>query len=196
MNTFTRSSPAMNTNNIFTKTAIATVVAASLGVPAMAADTRLTTGALSASTIRTATLTAVAGELEETKIRTISGQTFTFVKKISAKGEVSSVIYDSKGNLVDPRRVPVAKVERVDAAVSAWVNKMLQAGAYSETLRVDIALELPVKIVEAPVETGAGEIADGQIIEGIINGRSLKAGELELHVDRMAAQQTKTLMEQ
>lgn len=112
-----------------------------------------------------------------TKVAVINGAKYSFSKIIDAQGEVKTQILNPKGQEISEREVPFAKAEKIDPRVRKWVEEMRAQGNYSATLQVDIALRLDVN-PSVPVESGFGEIRNGEAASGVVNGRELGAKEL------------------
>lgn len=121
----------------------------------------------------------------DTKVAVIDGAKYSFSKIVNAQGEVKTQILNSAGKVISEREVPQAKFEKFDPRVVKWVKEMLSQGNYSETLSVDIALNLEVSI-SVPVETAFGEIRNGETASGVVNGRELDSKELNQFGDSSA----------
>lgn len=123
--------------------------------------------------------------LETTKVAVIGGAKYSFSKIIDAQGEVKTQILNPDGKVISEREVPRAKTEKFDPRVVKWVKEMLSQGNYSATLSVDIALNVGVNL-QVPVETGFGEIRNGETASGVVNGREFGARELNQYGDASA----------
>jgi hypothetical protein len=123
--------------------------------------------------------------VESTKIAVIGGAKYSFSKIIDAQGELKTRILNPDGKVISEREVPVVKAEKFDPRVVKWVKEMTSQGNYSATLSVDIALNLGVSL-PVPVETGVGEIRNGEVASGLVNGRELGAKELNQYGDTSA----------
>ncbi|WP_062065622.1 S8 family serine peptidase [Cellvibrio sp. OA-2007] len=123
--------------------------------------------------------------LDNTKIAVINGAKYSFSKIIDTNGEVKTQILNSAGKTISEREVPSAKTEKFDPRVVEWVKAMHSKGNFTETLSVDIALNLGVTL-QVPVETGYGEIRNGEVASGVVNGRELGAKELNQFGDTSA----------
>lgn len=120
-----------------------------------------------------------------TKIAVIDGAKYSFTKVVDAQGAVKTQILNQDGREISEREVPAAKTEKFDPRVVKWVNEMRQQGNYRATLKVDIALNLGVNL-SVPLETGFGEIRNGESASGVVNGRELGARELNQFGDTSA----------
>lgn len=120
-----------------------------------------------------------------TKIAVIDGAKYSFSKIVDAQGEVKTQILNPAGQVISAREVPQAKTEKFDPRVVKWVKEMLSQGNYSEILSVDIALNLGVNPT-IPVESGFGEIRNGETASGVVNGRELGSKELNQFGDASA----------
>jgi hypothetical protein len=121
----------------------------------------------------------------DTKVAVIDGAKYSFSKIVDAQGEVKTQILNPVGQVISEREVPQAKTEKFDPRIVKWVKEMRSQGNYTETLSVDIALNLAVNIT-VPVETGFGEIRNGETASGVVNGRELSAKELDQFGDTSA----------
>jgi hypothetical protein len=139
-------------------------------------------GALTAFNAGAQTKALTAGD---TKVAVIDGAKYSFSKIVDAQGEVKTQILNPVGQVISEREVPQAKTEKFDPRVVKWVKEMRSQGNYNETLSVDIALNLAVNIT-VPVETGFGEIRNGETASGVVNGRELSAKELNQFGDTSA----------
>lgn len=134
------------------------------------------------------TLTAFSASAQtegNTKVAVIDGAKYSFSKIVDAQGEVKTQILNPNGQVISSREVPLAKTEKFDPRVVKWVREMQSQGNYTQTLNVDIALNLGVNPV-VPEESGFGEIRNGETASGVVNGRELGAKELNLFGDTSA----------
>lgn len=124
------------------------------------------------------------------KVAVIDGAKYSFTKVVDTKGEVKTLVLNPDGREISERQVPLAKVQKFDPRIVRWVNEMRRQGNYSATLGVDIALNLGVNL-SVPVETGFGEIRNGETASGVVNGRELDAKALNAYGDASAESQRK-----
>lgn len=124
----------------------------------------------------------------EKKTRILAGQPYTFVKTVDAKGEVRSEILDGSGKSVGEKDVPRGVAPPVDSRVLDALAKLERAKS-GQTLRVEIALNLPADVAEEVLETGAGEVEKGRWIKGLLNGKDISEKDMAAYADRYAQEE-------
>ena len=170
----------------------------SINNPTLASSTKLTptlTGSIKPLTVETDGKEEGALKAKIVKTKTINDQKFTFTKQVDEKGNVSQVITNAKGRVIDEREVPKAKFDIVSPDVKKWVETKLSQGDIRATLNVNIALSMPV-FSNDNIEFGTGEIRDGQTLGGVVNGEKMTPKDLNVFGDRTAEHMLKVQLEQ
>lgn len=146
-------------------------------------------GLLASSYGMTSIPTALAAEQTvEKKTRILAGQTYTFIKTIDTKGGVRSEILDGSGKLVGEKDVPRGVAPVVDPRVLEALTR-LERSQSSQTLRIEIALNLPADASEEVLETGTGEVEKGLWKTGFLNGKALSEKDMMAYADRYASEE-------
>ncbi|MER2530951.1 MAG: hypothetical protein ABTR54_05015, partial [Candidatus Competibacter sp.] len=146
-------------------------------------------GLLASSYGMTSIPTALAAEQTvEKKTRILAGQTYTFIKTIDTKGGVRSEILDGSGKLVGEKDVPRGVAPVVDPRVLEALTR-LERSQSSQTLRIEIALNLPADVSEEVLETGTGEVEKGLWKTGFLNGKAISEKDMMAYADRYASEE-------
>ncbi|MBL8251696.1 MAG: S8 family serine peptidase [Candidatus Competibacter sp.] len=128
---------------------------------------------------------AVAAEQTiEKKTRILAGQPYHFAKIIDAAGNVRTEISDGSSKLIGDKDVPRGVAPLVDSRALEALGKLEQAKLSSQTLRVEVALNLPVETGDGVLETGSGEVEKGIWVKGLLNGKAISEADMEAYADR------------
>ncbi|MBK7543451.1 MAG: S8 family serine peptidase [Candidatus Competibacteraceae bacterium] len=134
-------------------------------------------------------LASAAEQTVEKKTRVLAGQTFTFVKIIDAKGNVRTEVSDGSNKLINEKDVPRGTAPLVDPRVLEALTKLEPAKLTSQTLQVEIALNLPVDVSNEVLETGSGEVEKGRWVKGLLNDKEISESDMTAHADRRAQEE-------
>lgn len=124
-----------------------------------------------------------------TKTRALAGQTYTFAKTIDAQGNFRSQITDSSGKVIGPRNLSHITPPLVEPRALAALAKLEQSKLIDQTLRVEIALNLPEDLAQEASEKIVIEMDEGRWVKGFLNDRELSEADMAAYADRSAQEE-------
>ncbi len=124
-----------------------------------------------------------------TKTRALAGQTYTFAKTIDAQGNFRSQITDSSGKVIGPRNLSPITPPLVEPRALAALAKLEQSKLIDQTLRVEIALNLPEDLAQEASEKIVIEMDEGRWVKGFLNDRELSEADMAAYADRSAQEE-------
>lgn len=131
------------------------------------------------------------GKTVAKKTKVINGEKYTFIKYLDTNGKIYSEVRNSKGRAINEKEVPKGKKYLVDKSVIKQIEKLENAGRTRETIKVNIALELPIYVSKERPESGGIQTSKRSIKRAFINGREISVSELDKHANNHALKEQK-----
>ncbi|GAX36843.1 S8 family serine peptidase [Nodularia sp. NIES-3585] len=120
---------------------------------------------------------AAEEEVVAKKTRVIAGQEYTFVKYADRKGNIRSEVRNPQGSVINEKAIPQGKTSPVEPRVLNLMAQVQNSGR-EETIKINVALNLPVEETEISPESGEVESLNNTIGRVVVNGREISKAEL------------------
>jgi hypothetical protein len=115
------------------------------------------------------------------KWKEINGKAYFFEKHLGDDGEVRTVITDIQGNVVNEKDLRPAKRELIEPKLKKKLREINEQLVSGQTIKVNIALELPKDDTQEVSESGEVEINDGVVTSITLNGKKVTEDVFEEH---------------
>lgn len=116
---------------------------------------------------------------EYSKVKTINGATYTFVKHISDNGDVKERIYDNKGNELSGKNLPAVQHSKVDRGLQSYLSKLKKNRRIDqEKIKVNIALYINDSVPDSTSKSGSIEVINGIEVRQTKNEKELSRSEV------------------